>query len=186
MAKQKKWSWLVWIQEKTTAIVARLSPSYTAKYSSVPPMDTPQDDANVLIIQLLSKEGCVIDDEILLAELEEQNIEYGDNNMFHAYVDNHLQFSIKNLSRFPAFDLSIMQDNINNYDVLNPTLGIEVYLDLNITHNPKVAFSRMVNLVTILISKLDVDACDAQGEIFSEFMLEEYDKKVNSFVNKRM
>jgi len=163
------------------ATAARIFPSAT-KDDAEDPIDrigSPADDEKLILV-VLAIPGTFLPGGKLLSLLDFHHIEFGDCNIFHAYGEHGLQFSIGNLqTRDRVFDLSSM-DRLE-------TPGIELSMNLSRIIRPDLAFERMRMFIQEMVNEfVDVKVCTGPDhQVVSTLILEQYENRVKRFHERR-
>lgn len=133
--------------------------------------------SEILVINVMAKEGRLIRGGELLLFFETHSLCYGDMNIFHKYVDNDFKnpsiFRVVNMLNPGTFDLEKMDEFT--------TFGVSFFLSLPSCMNNFDAFEYMLLTAKNLQESLGAEFKDDQRNAMTEQTIEHYRQRVRDF-----
>jgi len=142
----------------------------------------PIEPAEVVVINVMAREGNVFTGDDLLQVLNTSGLKFGDMDIFHQRQDNDSRgpvlFSVANILNPGTFDLNSMEEFT--------TLGISLFLALPAPTNNLEAFEQMLNVAQQICAALDGELRDDNRNIMTEQTLEHYRQRIRDFELRRL
>jgi cell division protein ZipA len=136
-----------------------------------------KNSSEILVINVMAKEGRLIRGGELLLFFETHSLCYGDMNIFHKYVDNDFKnpsiFRVVNMLNPGTFDLEKMDEFT--------TFGVSFFLSLPSCMNNFDAFEYMLLTAKNLQESLGAEFKDDQRNAMTEQTIEHYRQRVRDF-----
>ena len=140
------------------------------------------DIADVLIINVLSRDNNGFNGADLLEVLLACDLRFGDMEIFHRFEDAQgqgcIQFSVANLVKPGIFDLNTIKQFY--------TPGVSLFLQMPGPKNPLRAFDYMVETANCLVKNLQGEMRDEGRSVFTGQTLEHYRQRIRDFERKRL
>lgn len=149
----------------------------------------PQDDAtdggeepeieDVLVINVLRRDGELMPGSDLLEVVSEHGLRYGDMNIFHRYgAGQRIDFSMANAVKPGTFDLGAI-------DELR-TPGVTFFLRLPGPDQPLQAFDDLASVASDMASRLDAELKDERHSVMTAQTLEHCRQRIREFRRRQM
>ena len=145
--------------------------------------EEPKAETLVVILTVLAPKGEKIEGAALHAALEAQGLRYGDDRIFHRYLDTVPAsvgplFSAVNIVEPGVFDLETM-DSMQ-------TPGIGLFMRLPGPKDPGDAFAEMVEIARALAGALEVQLCDETRSKLTAQTLNHLREQIADFGRRRL
>lgn len=147
-------------QAPAGVLPTRKAPSIGIPVAPAPVVPAPVVKAEEKIIALLiaEREGTSIFGPKLHASLQQQNLQYGERQIYHRMEQGMIVFSVASLLKPGALD-PMQAANFS-------TPGLSVFMVLPGPIKPVAAFSNMVSAARALASSLNADVYDSKRQLF--------------------
>jgi cell division protein ZipA len=163
------------LDKKSTPVAqSKAQVEYDAEASSQP--------SEVLVINVMSKEGYAFAGDDLLQVLITAGLKFGEMNIFHQRIGadkkGPVLFSVANVLNPGTFDLNNMDDFT--------TLGVSFFLALPTVMNSLEAFEKMLAVAQQVKSGLDGEIKDDNRNVMNSQTIEHYRQRVKDFELRRL
>lgn len=146
------------------------------------PEPEPVDPQEVLIVNVLSKDGAGFKGPDLLQLLLACDLRFGKKNIFHRYekanAKGAIQFSVANLVEPGVFDLDAIDDFT--------TPGVSFFLSLPGPEKPVVAFNYMIETAQVLVRHLQAELRDDAHSVMTAQTIEHCRQRIRDFERKQL
>lgn len=146
------------------------------------PEPEPIEPQEVLIVNVLSKDGSGFKGPDLLQLLLACDLRFGKKNIFHRYekanAKGSIQFSVANLVEPGIFDL----DAIDNF----VTPGVSFFMSLPGPEKPLVAFNYMIETAQVLVRHLHAELRDDAHSVMTAQTIEHCRQRIRDFERKQL
>jgi cell division protein ZipA len=136
-----------------------------------------EQSPEILVVNVIAKEGRLIRGEELLNFFDTQSLYYGEMNIFHKYIDDDFKnpsiFRVVNMLNPGTFDLKKMSEFT--------TFGVSFFLSLPSCLNNFDAFEHMLLVAKNLQESLGAELRDDQRNAMTEQTIEHYRQRVRNF-----
>ena len=164
-------------QEFNSSSVGELASSPSEDASDIREKSILEQPLEILIVNVMAKEGRLIRGEELLNFFETQALHYGEMGIFHKYVDDDFKsssiFRVVNMLNPGTFDLKEMNEFT--------TFGVSFFLSLPSCMNNFDAFEYMLLVAKSLQESLGAELRDDQRNAMTEQTIEHYRQRVRDF-----
>ncbi|MBU2887119.1 cell division protein ZipA [Gilvimarinus agarilyticus] len=165
--------------QNTTQTTSRASQAPSAPPESEQPIAQPDE---VIIINVMAREGYQFAGGALLDVLLQCGLRYGDMNIFHRHEqgmgEGPIQFSLANMVQPGTFDL----DNMENF----ATPGVSMFLTLPLRTDSIQAFDAMRYTAQTIAETLDGELKDEQRSIMTRQTMEHCRQRIVEYERKRL
>lgn len=136
----------------------------------------------VLIVNVLSKDGGVFKGPDLLQLLLACDLRFGKKNIFHRYEKSNakgaIQFSVANLVEPGIFDLDAIDEFV--------TPGVSFFMSLPGPEKPLVAFNYMIETAQVLVRHLHAELRDDAHSVMTAQTIEHCRQRIRDFERKQL
>ena len=164
-------------QEFNSSSVGKLASSPSEDASDIREKSISEQPLEILVVNVMAKEGRLIRGEELLNFFETQALHYGEMGIFHKYVDDDFKsssiFRVVNMLNPGTFDLKEMNEFT--------TFGVSFFLSLPSCMNNFDAFEYMLLVAKNLQESLGAELRDDQRNAMTEQTIEHYRQRVRDF-----
>ncbi|MDB2444794.1 cell division protein ZipA [Gammaproteobacteria bacterium] len=164
-------------QEFNSSSAGKLASSPSEDASDIREKSISEQPLEILIVNVMAKEGRLIRGEELLNFFETQALHYGEMGIFHKYVDDDFKgssiFRVVNMLNPGTFDLKEMNEFT--------TFGVSFFLSLPSCMNNFDAFEYMLLVAKNLQESLGAELRDDQRNAMTEQTIEHYRQRVRDF-----
>jgi cell division protein ZipA len=164
-------------QEFNSSSVGKLASSPVENASDIREKSISEQPLEILVVNVMAKEGRLIRGEELLNFFETQALHYGEMGIFHKYVDDDFKsssiFRVVNMLNPGTFDLKEMDEFT--------TFGVSFFLSLPSCMNNFDAFEYMLLVAKNLQESLGAELRDDHRNAMTEQTIEHYRQRVRDF-----
>jgi cell division protein ZipA len=164
-------------EEFNSSSVGKLASSPVENASDIREKSISEQPLEILVVNVMAKEGRLIRGEELLNFFETQALHYGEMGIFHKYVDDDFKsssiFRVVNMLNPGTFDLKEMDEFT--------TFGVSFFLSLPSCMNNFDAFEYMLLVAKNLQESLGAELRDDQRNAMTEQTIEHYRQRVRDF-----
>lgn len=144
--------------------------------------EVPQQEQEVLILNVKVPEGKVIQGAVLLPTLLTLGFKFGEHNMFHRHAASNGKgpklFTLANMYNPGTFDI----DNMENFN----TTGVSLFMILPIEADAHQVFNMMHNAARKMADEFGAQVLDGRRSVLTKQSLQQYVEKIREFERKRM
>ncbi len=142
--------------------------------------EAPEEDFDeVLVINVLRRDGAQMPGADLLEVVSEHGLRYGDMNIFHRYgAGQRIEFSMANAVKPGTFDLGAIDDLY--------TPGVSFFMRLPGPDQPLEAFDDMANVARDIAQRLQADLKDERHSVMTAQTLEHCRQRIREFRRRQM
>lgn len=144
---------------------------------ATPVAQSPVGPSEVLVINVMSREGYLFRGPDLLQVLLTAGLNHGDMNIFHKHVSNSVEeaivFSVANILNPGTFDL----DNMDGFT----TRGVSLFLPMPATISNLEAFEQMLKTAQQIRGALDGELRDDHRNVMTAQTIEHYRQRIHDF-----
>ena len=142
-----------------------------AKLADEPAADGYPND--LIILHIKTRSGYVNGSDLLKA-INQQQLKFGDMNIYHAYDDaNDIIFSMSNMVEPGYFEPEKIADMT--------TSGVILFMQLSLVNDTVPAFERMIQCASTLATALNADLMTAEQQLLTADMIESFKTKAAYF-----
>ena len=131
----------------------------------------------IVVLNVMAKQGRRFHGLDILNTLRDQGFEFGDMNLFHAYVDQSNKTrplcSIANTVEPGTFDIEHMAEM--------ETLGLSLFMQLPGPMEDRLAFDRILQLARALAEQLDGDLCNESRNMLTLQTIGHMKERIEAF-----
>ncbi len=150
-----------------------------AEPDPVPEEETGEDFEDILVINVLRRDGGQMPGTDVLEVVTEHGLRYGDMNIFHRYgAGQRIEFSMANAVKPGTFDLGAI-------DKLR-TPGVSFFMRLPGPDQPLEAFDDMAKVARDMATRLHADLKDERHSVMTAQTLEHCRQRIREFRRRQM
>lgn len=150
-----------------------------AEPDPTPDEGSEEDFDEVLVINVLRRDGAQMPGADLLEVVSEHGLRYGDMNIFHRYgAGQRIEFSMANAVKPGTFDLGAIDDLY--------TPGVSFFMRLPGPDQPLEAFDDMANVARDIAQRLQADLKDERHSVMTAQTLEHCRQRIREFRRRQM
>lgn len=146
------------------------------------PEPEPVEPQEVLVVNVLSKDGQGFKGPDLLQLLLACDLRFGKKNIFHRYekanAKGAIQFSVANLVEPGTFNLDAIDDFV--------TPGVSFFMSLPGPEKPLVAFNYMIETAQVLVRHLQAELRDDAHSVMTAQTIEHCRQRIRDFERKQL
>jgi cell division protein ZipA len=170
------------ISAAATKQPAKKTPDTRSKAQSVYEASAPPGPSEVLVLNVMAREGYGFAGDDLLQVLITCGLKFGEMNIFHQRIGadkkGPVLFSVANVLNPGTFDLN----NMDNFT----TLGVSFFLALPTVMNNLEAFEKMLSVAQQVKTDLDGELKDDNRNVMTSQTIEHYRQRVRDFELRRL
>lgn len=140
------------------------------------------EPSEVLVINVMSREGEMIHGDDLLQVLITTGLKFGDMNIFHHRMNNMVNgpviFSVANILNPGTFDLNMMAEFT--------TRGVSLFLAMPTAISNREAFELLLKTAQQIRGALDAELRDDQRNLMTGQTIEHYRQRIHDFELRRL